>query len=100
MGFQSMRFSWCGGDHPETFSIEPMGVPGGGGADSRQHGPPALRNRWQGAGRAMVPDAPAGPILSAWWAIGGMVPWALKTLDRWQRQAHSLAGAPSLWLRD
>jgi hypothetical protein len=29
-----------------------------------------------------------------------MVPWALKTLDRWQRQAHSLAGAPSLWLRD
>lgn len=29
MGFQSMRFSWCGGDHPETFSIEPMGVPGG-----------------------------------------------------------------------
>lgn len=39
MGFQSMRFSWCGGDHPETFSDGPVGRPSPHGRRSGARGP-------------------------------------------------------------
>jgi hypothetical protein len=75
MGSQSMRFSWCAGDHPESISIESLG-PWGGGADSPPAQAPcpmasmARGRQGHGAGCA------CRPILSAWRAIGGMVPWA------------------------
>ena len=79
MGFQSTRFSWCGGDHPRQCSTSRWGTPGGCSQFPASAAPMAFGIDGRGQGGARVPDAAYRPILRAWRAIGGMVLWIAAT---------------------